>query len=93
MFDKKNHLLVFKHLESPTVPFLSLLLLLSIDSIASISSIVSIASIVPVFCLLVVIIASAHLLFLNIFPLLFAQRLKDKFKIKIFSVKCRFELF
>ena len=94
-FDKKSHLLVFKHLQPPTVSFLSLLLVVVV-SIGSIGSTVSIDSIaptastvsnVPVLSLLLVIVGSTHLLFLNTFPLLFAHRLEEK------QVKISFTVF
>ena len=56
-----THLLVFKHLQSPAVSFLSLLLIVVVSNVASIVSntlITSITSIVPVFTLLLVILAS-----------------------------------
>ena len=68
-----THLLVFKHLQSPAVSFLRLLLILVVSNVASIVSntlITSIASIVPVLSLL------ARLLLLSTFALLFAQRLE-----------------
>ena len=89
-FDKTNtHLLVFKHLQSPAVSFLSLLLIVVVSIVASIVSnalIAYIASIVAykVLSLLLFMPASIRLLLLNAFALLLAQRLQTYFAFKDF---------